>query len=108
MKNILLLFFILNNYIFSLDNSFSSFTIFGSLKTEINEFLKPLIQSFISSNITLINNLSLTEKCYSTLNKTYFLTKNVTSRRWALQRNIKKVIYYYSKLFKWNGPIRYL
>ena len=108
MKNILLLFFLtLINLIYSLENSLSMFNIFGSLKTEMNELLKPLIQSFISTNITLIDNLSLTEKCYSKLNNTYFLTKNVTSRRWIMQRNIRKTLYYYTKLFFTSSKNKY-
>ena len=72
---------------------------FTSQRAGKNEYLKPLVQSFISTNITSINNISISEICNLKLNNTYFLIKNFTTKRWLSQRNIRKSLYYYSKLF---------
>ena len=90
---LLLLLFQIN----SLDLSFLN--LYNVIKDEIglNEVLRPLIQSFISSNISNIKNLSLNEACESKLYNTYFITDNYMEK--SKKRKIDRGLYYYYKLF---------
>ena len=71
---------------------------------ESNILLKSIIQSYLSSNYSIIDNLSLSEQCISKLNNTYYITKNLYDDNVEKNRNDTKIsLYYYNKLFAYSS-----
>ena len=96
MINIYILFIL---YIYSSEIIPINFNYLVDREMGLFDLLKPITESFKLDNITSINNLNLTEKCKSILNKTYFLTGNFSDKSWRNRRNTEKVLYYFSELF---------
>ena len=96
--NAIFLFLLLAAKIYSLEPTFINFNYILNREMGINDLLKPIIISLLSTNMTTINNLNISETCKSKLNRTYFSTNNYTYN-WRNWRNIERSVYYYSKLF---------
>ena len=95
---LIIYFLILINLIHSIDLSFLTVNYFTKEEDEMNKLLKPIIQSYITSNKNILNNLPLSEQCISKLNKTYFITQDLYSDTERNKNNTQKLLYYYNKL----------
>ena len=99
-----LLYILLIKIIISIDYSFLELSDSINEQLETNILLKSIIQSYLSSNYSNIDNLSLSEQCILKLNNTYYITKNLSDDNVEKNRNDTKIsLYYYNKLFAYSS-----
>lgn len=105
MKIYYLLYILLIKIIISIDLSFLDLSDSINEQLESNYILlKSIIQAYLSSNYSLIDNLSLSKQCLSKLNNTYYKTKNLYDDNVEKNRNDTKIsLYYYQKLFAYSS-----